>query len=230
MYKYFLKRLFDIIVSLIALPFFILIFIVVAPIIKLSDGGPVFYNAPRLGKNGKIFKMYKFRSMRVNSPNLLNADGSTYNGNDDPRVTKFGKFLRKTSLDEVPQVLNVLFGHMSVIGPRAHLITNYKGYDTLDDVHKRRIDVRPGITGYNQAYFRNSATADEKLLHDVYYVDHLSFWMDVKVFFKTIVTVLKSENVYVSEQKPASVVTVDENGESVKVSLDDEKETVGVNK
>ncbi|MBQ8689484.1 MAG: sugar transferase [Clostridia bacterium] len=214
MYKYFFKRLFDIVVSLIALPFFLLIFIVLAPIIWLTDGGPVFYVAPRLGKKGKVFNMYKFRSMKVNSPNLLNADGSTYNGANDPRVTKIGKFMRKTSLDEIPQILNILFGHMSLIGPRAHLTTNYKGYDLLDDVRKRRLDVRPGITGYNQAYFRNSATSEEKLKNDVYYVENLSFWMDVKVFFKTIATVLKSDNVYVKAEAPVAVATVDANGES----------------
>ena len=202
MYKFF-KRFFDIFVSLVALPFFFLIFIFIAPIIKISDGGPVFYNAPRLGKNGKVFKMYKFRSMKVNSPNIKNADGSTYNGANDPRVTKVGKFLRKTSLDETPQILNVLFGHMSLIGPRAHLTTNYKGYENLDEIHKRRIDVRPGITGYNQAYFRNSVTSEQKLINDVYYVDNLSFWMDVKVFFKTVFSVLKRENVYVKQETQA---------------------------
>lgn len=205
MYKHFFKRLFDIIVSLIAAPFIILLTLIIGPIIWLTDRGPIFYTAERLGKKGKVFKMFKFRSMKVNSPNLVNADGSTYNGANDPRVTKIGKFLRKTSLDELPQFFNVLFGHMSIIGPRAHLTTNYKGYDTLDEVHKKRIDVRPGITGYNQAYFRNSVTADQKLINDVYYVEHLTFWMDVKVFFKTIKSVLKSENVYVNQGGPVGV-------------------------
>ena len=106
--------------------------------------------------------MLKFRSMKVNSPNILNADGSTYNGSNDPRVTKIGKILRKTSLDEVPQILNILIGDMSIIGPRAHLTTNYKGYDNLDEIHQRRISVRPGLTGYNQAYYRNSANSEQK--------------------------------------------------------------------
>ena len=201
MYKNFFKRFFDIVICLIGLPFFALIFIFVAPIIKLSDGGPVFYNAPRLGKNGKIFTMYKFRSMKVNSPNIKNADGSTYNGDDDPRVTKVGRFLRKTSLDETPQILNVLLGHMSIIGPRAHLTTSYKGFENLDENRQRRLSVRPGITGYNQAYFRNSVTAEEKIKNDVYYVDNLTFAMDVKVFFKTIASVLKRENVYVKKDE-----------------------------
>ena len=228
MYKHFLKRFFDIIVSLVFLPFFLVIFLIFAPIIKLTDGGPVFYNAPRLGKKGKVFKMYKFRSMKVNAPNILNADGSTYNGNNDPRVTKIGRFMRKTSIDETPQILNILFGHMSIIGPRAHLTTNYKGYEALDDVHKRRIDVRPGLTGYNQAYYRNSVGAEQKLKNDVYYVDNLSFAMDVKVFFKTIATVLKHDNVYVAEEKPVAVVTLDENGnrKNVAISSADEAMTL----
>ena len=128
MYKHFFKRLFDFVVALVALPFFLIIFIFLAPIIWLTDRGPVFYVAERLGRRGKTFKMIKFRSMRVNSPNLLNADGSTYNGDNDPRVTPIGRFIRKTSLDETPQILNILVGHMSIIGPRAHLTTNYKGY------------------------------------------------------------------------------------------------------
>lgn len=198
MYKHFFKRLLDIFVSLIALPFVLLVIVVLAPIIYFTDKGPVFYNAPRLGRNGKVFKMYKLRSMKVNSPNIRNADGSTYNADDDPRVTKIGRLMRKTSIDELPQFLNVLKGDMSLIGPRAHLVTNYKGYDLLDEPHKIRIAVRPGITGYNQAYFRNSVTSEEKIKNDVYYVEHLTFLMDVKVFFKTVMTVIKRENVYVA--------------------------------
>ncbi len=209
MYKHFFKRLFDIIVSLIALPFVFLVFLFVAPIIWLTDRGPVFYNAERLGKKGKVFKMYKFRSMKVNSPNLKNADGSTYNGDNDPRVTKVGRIMRKTSIDELPQFLNVLLGDMSLIGPRAHLTTSYKGYEFLDDDRKRRLDVRPGITGYNQAYFRNSATSAEKMKNDVYYVDNLSFALDVKVFFVTVFSVLKRKNIYVKADAPVNAeVTV----------------------
>lgn len=204
MYKKCFKRLLDILVSLVAMPFLLLVLLIFAPIIYFTDRGPVFYNAPRLGKDGKVFKMYKLRSMMVNAPNILNADGSTYNGDDDPRVTKVGRFMRKTSIDELPQLLNVLLGDMSLIGPRAHLVTNYKGYEHLDEIRKRRISVRPGITGYNQAYFRNSVTAEEKMKNDVYYVDHLTFMMDVKVLFRTVVTVLKRENVYVTADTEAA--------------------------
>ena len=217
MYKSFFKRFFDILISLFAMPFVGLILLIFAPIIYFTDKGPVFYNAERLGKNGKIFKMFKLRSMKVNAPNLLNPDGSTYNGDDDPRVTAVGRFMRKTSIDELPQFLNVLIGDMSLIGPRAHLTKSYKGYELLDEVRQRRLQVRPGITGYNQAYFRNSVTSEEKLLNDVYYVDNLSFALDVKVFFKTIFSVLKRENIYVN--------TPAENVVEIR-----EKETVGADK
>lgn len=197
-YRFF-KRLFDIILSLIALPFVLLVIVIFAPIIYFTDKGPVFYNAERLGYRGKTFKMFKLRSMKVNSPNLKNADGSTYNGANDPRVTKIGRFMRKTSIDEFPQFLNVLKGDMSFIGPRAHLTTNYKGYDLLDEPHKRRLDVRPGITGYSQAYFRNAATSAQKLEHDVYYAENISLWLDIKICFQTVFSVLGRKNIYVTE-------------------------------
>ncbi len=191
----FFKRLFDILLSLIALPFVIVIMIVFAPIIYFTDRGPVFYNAPRLGKKGEVFTMYKLRSMKVNSPN---RDGSTYNGENDPRVTKVGRFMRKTSIDELPQFFNVLKGDLSLIGPRAHMVIGYQGYERLDDKRKKRLDVRPGITGYSQAYFRNSITSDQKIENDIFYVENISFILDVKIFFKTVTSVLKRENIYVT--------------------------------
>lgn len=201
MYKHFIKRLLDIVLAFMGLPFFCLIFIVLAPIIFFSDKGPIFYNADRLGKNGKIFKMYKFRSMKVNSPDLRNTDGSTFNGANDPRVTKIGRIIRKTSLDETAQLLNVLKGDMSIIGPRAHLTTSYKGFDQLDEKRQKRLAVRPGITGYSQAYFRNSISLEQKIENDCYYVDNLSFMLDLRILAKTVISVLKHENIYVSSEK-----------------------------
>ena len=198
MYKHFFKRFFDIIISLIALPFVLLVVVIFAPIIYFTDRGPVFYNAPRLGKKGKVFKMYKLRSMKVNAPDIKNADGSTFNGENDPRVTKVGRFMRKTSIDELPQFLNVLKGDLSLIGPRAHLTTNYKGYDVLDEKRKKRLDVRPGITGYSQAYFRNSITSEQKIENDVFYAENISFKLDVKIIIQTVKSVLKRENIYVT--------------------------------
>lgn len=203
MYR-FIKRTFDLVCCVIALPFFALIYIGVAIAIKLDDGGPVFYKAARIGKDSKKLMMYKFRSMKVNAPNLLNADGSTYNAKDDPRVTKIGKFLRVTSLDETAQILNVLKGEMSLIGPRA------SGWEALDSYQPDEVDkmkVRPGITGYTQAYYRNSISVREKRLMDAWYANNASLWLDVKIFFKTIQTVLFRKNVYTNDVKTADAVT-----------------------
>ena len=175
------------------MPFFLLILVVVSILIKADDGGPIFYVAKRIGKNGKLFKMIKFRSMKVNAPDIRLADGSTYNGEDDPRVTKIGKFLRKTSIDEIPQILNIFVGHMSIIGPRPD---PEDWLDKYTDEQRIFLKVRPGITGYSQAYFRNEADGQEKIKNDVYYAINCSFWLDVKIFFKTIATVFKEENTY----------------------------------
>ena len=193
MYKKFVKRLIDIVVSIIGMPFFAIIFIIIAPIIYFSDKGSVFYNADRLGYKGKNYKMYKFRSMKMNAPDIRNADGSTFNSEYDPRVTKIGKVLRKTSLDETPQILNVLKGDMSIIGPRPNLPS--VPYDQLPEIERKRLGVRPGITGYNQAYFRNSVSSEEKFKNDVKYVESMSFAFDVKILFQTIKSVLKRENI-----------------------------------
>lgn len=197
MYKHFFKRFIDIICGLIGCLGFLIAFIFVAPIIYFTDRGPVFYNAERRGKNGKTFKMYKFRSMMVNAPDIRNADGSTFNSENDPRVTKIGRIMRKTSIDELPQFINVLKGDMSMIGPRPTLAK--KPFSECDPKTIKRYDVRPGITGYSQAYFRNSITQDEKFMHDCYYVENLTFMMDVKIVFKTIASVLLRKNINVEQ-------------------------------
>ena len=195
MYKV-IKRLADIIISLIALPFFFIIWFFVAIAIKLDDGGPVFYKAARIGRNGKKFYMYKFRSMKVNAPDIRNEDGSTYNAKDDKRVTKVGKFLRETSLDETAQILNVLKGDMSIIGPRPSTWDDLESYlpDEMD-----KLKARPGITGYVQAYYRNSITTHEKRVYDGWYANNISFFLDIKIVFKTIVTVFKRKNLYTTQ-------------------------------
>ena len=118
MYKCFFKRVLDLLLAILALPFVLLLIAIAAPLIWLEDRGSVFYNAKRMGRNGRPFKMFKLRSMKVNAPDLRNADGSTFNSSDDPRVTRIGRFMRKTSIDEIPQILNVLIGDMSFVGPR----------------------------------------------------------------------------------------------------------------
>ena len=197
MYKLFLKRVFDLLLALLALPFLLIILVIVGPIIYFQDKGPIFYNAPRLGKDGKVFKMYKFRSMKMNAPDIRNEDGSTFNAEDDPRLTKIGKFIRKTSLDEIPQLLNIIKGDMSIIGPRPDLPGHRELYEGNEE---RKLEIRPGVTGYNQAYFRNTVPWKERIQNDIYYIDNLSWWLDIKVFFKTAVSVLKREDVFINDK------------------------------
>lgn len=193
MYIHFFKRLIDLTLSLLAFPLFCILLVPVAIAIKLEDGGPVFYRSARVGKGFQKFGMFKFRSMKVNAPDLRNADGGTYNAADDPRVTRVGKFLRETSLDETPQLLNIIKGEMSIIGPRAG---DWESVDTYADDEKDKVKVLPGLTGYCQAYFRNAASVREKRLKDAWYANHVSFKLDLQIFFKTIATVLKHENLY----------------------------------
>lgn len=192
MYQLF-KRLTDIVICCMALPFWFLIFVPVAIAIKREDRGTIFYKAERIGKDSKKIHMIKFRSMKENVENLLNEDGSTYNSKDDPRVTKIGKVIRETSIDETPQIFNVIKGDMSIIGPRA------SGWDALPTYKEDEMDkmkVRPGITGYTQAYFRNSISVREKRLYDAWYANNVSLWLDIKIICKTIQTVVKHDNVY----------------------------------
>lgn len=198
MYKNFLKILFDYSIAILALPVFLIIYVIIGIAIKIEDKGPIFYKAKRIGKHSKIFSMYKFRSMKVDAPNIVNADGSTYNAKDDPRVTKVGRFIRETSLDEVPQILNILKGEMSLIGPRA---SGAGAIGTYQKDEEDKMKVRPGITGYTQAYFRNGLTVREKRLKDAWYANNITFLQDLKIFFKTVQTVLKKENIYTNSQE-----------------------------
>lgn len=195
-YRTVVKRLLDILLSLIALPFVGIVVLIAGIAIVIDDGFPIFYNANRIGKNRKEYKMFKLRSMKNNAPDLRMEDGSTYNAPDDPRQTKVGKFLRKTSIDELPQILNVLLGQMSFIGPRPDLPDEALLYEEHE---WHRLDVRPGITGYSQAYFRNSIPTKEKYKNDLYYVEHISFGLDIKILFRTVFSVLKSEGVYAQD-------------------------------
>ncbi len=195
-YQLWIKRFFDIVACLIALPFVLIVMIPVSFAIKLEDHGPLFYHSMRLGRGFQEFGMLKFRSMKVNAPDLRNEDGSTFNSKTDPRVTKIGHFLRETSLDEIPQVFNVLAGHMSIIGPRPG---DVESKDTYKEDEKDKLLIRPGITGYTQAYYRNGLGVREKRLYDAWYAHSVSFILDVKIFFRTIKTVLTHENVYTNE-------------------------------
>lgn len=195
-YQIIIKRFFDIFISIIAIPFVILIILPFAIIIKCEDGGPVFYKSKRIGKGYKEFSMLKLRSMKVNSPDLRNEDGGTFNSKNDPRVTKIGKFIRKTSIDELPQIFNIFIGSMSIIGPRAGDI---ESRDTYLEEEKDKLLVKPGLTGYTQAYYRNGLDVHQKRLYDSWYSHNVSFCLDIRIFLKTIGTVIKKENVYTNE-------------------------------
>jgi len=187
------KRIFDLLIVILLFPFFILLYLVVALAIKLDDRGPIIYNSKRIGLNEKIFNMYKFRSMKVNAPVILNTDGSSYNSKNDNRVTRVGKILRETSIDEIPQIMNVLFGDMSIIGPRA---SGIESLNSFQEDEKDKMNVRPGITGYTQANFRNGISVREKRLKDAWYANNMSFTLDFRILCKTIITVFKRNNLY----------------------------------
>ena len=193
MYKNVIKRILGFIFAIIALPFVLIVALLLKPIIYVEDRGPLFYVSKRAGKNAKSFNMYKFRSMKVDSPNLLNADGSTFNSEHDNRQTRIGKLLRKSSLDELPQVFNILKGEMAWIGPRPVLDTQAL---TFTDEEKDKFKVLPGITGYTQAFNRNQLSSHEERMMDVWYVNHMSFLLDLKIFFKTVETVVHPNRVY----------------------------------
>ena len=196
-YDRFGKRACDIAVGLTALPVVGAATAVCGAAIKHEDGGPVFYNAPRVGKDGRDFTMYKLRSMKVNAPDLVMEDGSTYNGADDPRMTKVGAFMRKTSLDELPQFLNVLKGDMSVVGPRPDLRRETELYEGEESL---KLTVKPGVTGYAAVYGRNSLPWHDRLALDVHYVKNRSFLMDLKVFLRTFSAVFAQEGIYVEDK------------------------------
>ena len=193
MYRKVIKGTIGFLLGLIALPFVLLIALLLKPLIYAEDKGPLFYVSKRAGKNAKTFNMYKFRSMKVDSPNLLNSDGSTYNSEHDDRQTKIGKFLRKTSIDELPQVFNILKGDMAWIGPRPVLDSQAL---TFTEEEKDKFKVLPGITGYTQAYNRNQLSSHEERMMDAWYANNVSFLLDVRIFFKTVVTVLHPNQVY----------------------------------
>ncbi|WP_336647201.1 sugar transferase [Micrococcus luteus] len=185
------KRLADVVGALALAPAAAAVCAVAAVAIKLDDGGPVLYSSQRLGEDMKPFTLHKLRSMAVDAPDLRNADGSTYSSSDDPRVTRVGRILRRTSIDELPQLINVLKGEMSIIGPRPSPL----GHEhTYTESFKRKFEVLPGITGYSQALNRNSDTLPERERTDTYYVDNVSLRLDLEVLLRTLVTVSTSRN------------------------------------
>lgn len=191
MYQHVVKRILDIILAAILLIIAAIPMAIIAICIKIEDKGPIIYKSKRMGKGCKVFNTYKFRSMKNNREELKS------NLSHEEMVTKVGKVIRKTSLDELPQLFNILKGEMSFIGPRPW-IPEY--YEWFTDEQKRRSDVLPGISGLAQVKGRNGIHIFKKIEYDLYYVEHISFFLDIRLVFETIVQVFKKTNAEISEQ------------------------------
>lgn len=192
------KRFLDIVLSLVGLIILLPVFLVIAIIIKLDSKGPVFFVHSRIGEKGNPIGIYKFRTMVTNAEELIKKFTpeqkeefeKNFKLENDPRVTKIGNFLRKTSLDELPQILNILKGELSIIGPRPIVQAELEKYG---DDKEKFLSVKPGLTGYWAANGRSDTSYEERIQMELYYVDNMSFWLDIKVFFKTILAVIKKE-------------------------------------
>ncbi len=193
-----IKRVTDIVLASIALVLLAPVFVLIGLAIKLESKGPVFFKHTRVGKNGKIIKIYKFRSMVENAedliqkftPEQMKEYKENYKLTNDPRITKVGNFLRKTSLDELPQIINIIKGDLSIIGPRPVVTEELKKYGNNID---KFLSVTPGLTGYWAANGRSCTSYEQRMQMELFYIDNLSFKMDFKVFFKTIEAVVKRE-------------------------------------
>ncbi|TGY42440.1 sugar transferase [Clostridium sartagoforme] len=193
-----LKRSLDIIGSLIGLVLLSPIFFIVSVLIKIESNGPILFMQKRVGLNGKEFNMYKFRSMVVNAEELKEKlknknemSGPMFKIKDDPRITKVGKFIRKTSIDELPQLVNVLKGEMSLVGPRPSLPNEVREFEKW---MLRRLDVKPGITCFWQVMGRNKIGFEDWMKLDIKYVNERGFWLDIKLIFKTFFVLFGDEN------------------------------------
>jgi lipopolysaccharide/colanic/teichoic acid biosynthesis glycosyltransferase len=203
MYKHFVKRLSDVVLSGVGIVILALPMLGVALAVKIDDPGPVLFKQKRLGLDGKEFEMLKFRSMKINSEH---TGSGVYSGKDDPRVTRMGKLMRATSIDELPQLINVLKGDMSFIGPRPPLTYHPWKIDEYTDEQRRMFEVRPGITGWAQINGRKCVEWHERIKLNVWYVDHVSLGLDLKIFFTTILKVFSNadnENVGETLKKEA---------------------------
>ena len=180
-----IKRLFDILVSFFCIILLLLPMLVIAIIIKIDSKGPAFYCQERLGKNGKKFKLIKFRSMRIDAE----KDGAKWADKDDPRVTKIGKKLRSTRLDELPQVFNIFVGNMCFVGPRPERECFYNDFETYIDGFKQRLLVKPGLTGFAQINGGYDLKPEEKIIYDLEYIKKRNAGFDIKLIFKTVLVV-----------------------------------------
>ena len=211
MYKHFLKRTFDIILSLIGLAICIVPMAIIAILIKIDSPGPIIFKQKRIGYKGKVFSIWKFRTMCVGAEQ---KGTGVYSEKGDPRVTRVGKILRKTSLDELPQIFNTLVGTTSFVGPRPPLTYHPWPYEEYTVEQKRMFDVRPGITGWAQVNGRKGVEWNRRIELNVWYVDHVSLWLDLKIMWLTVWKVISNAD---NENAGATVV---------KSEASEEKETV----
>lgn len=190
------KRIFDIFASAISIVFLIPVWIFVAIAIKLDSEGPIFFKQGRRTQNGRVFYMLKYRSMVVNAEQMGTG---LFNYQNDPRVTKIGRILRRTSIDELPQLFNILIGDMSVVGPRPCVTYELGDFDTLNKKYKRRFQVKAGLTGLAQVKGRNDISWEDKVIYDNEYVDLFNKYgilYDFKIILETVIRVLKKQNIY----------------------------------
>lgn len=189
MYKYIIKRLIDIIVSIIAIIVLFIPMLIVAFLIKIDDPGPALFKQQRIGVDGKVFNIFKFRSMKMNSEH---TGSGVYSGKKDPRITRVGKIIRATSIDELPQLLNIIKGDMSFIGPRPPLTYHPWNIDEYTDEQRKMFELKPGITGWAQINGRKCVEWNKRIKMNIWYVENVSFLLDAKIFFLTIFKVFSN--------------------------------------
>lgn len=200
--QYFIKRIMDVLISIIVLIVLSPFLIIVALLIKITSPGPIFFVQERIGKGGKPFRLIKFRTMVKDAERITRG---VHIDNTNPYITKVGRFLRKWSIDEIPELINVLKGEMSLVGPRPTLAYQVKKYS---DFQKRRLLVKPGLTGWAQVNGRNAIPWEERIKLDIWYIDHWSLWLDIVILFKTLKVLFRGDE---APLKKDNIVRVEDN-------------------
>ncbi|WP_164219907.1 sugar transferase [Virgibacillus sp. YIM 98842] len=193
MYRSYIKRMLDLLTLLLVIIPLLILGIIISVLIKIDSKGKILFKQNRLGQYGRVFKIYKFRTMIQDAEKVGTG---VFTSDEDPRITKIGRLLRKTSLDELPQIINILKGEMSFVGPRPPVPYHPYKYEDYTDTQRLRFTVKPGVTGMAQAYGRNTLSWDERIEYDVKYVKNISLLLDIKIVIKTILSVIRKENIY----------------------------------